>query len=317
MSKFLNFRLFCLIIVLSLNSKFIFANKCEFKNTKYWVAQYYGCNILPNSNKAEKHFTGKNDDDVNAVIFDGNKLRIQQFTQSETSFFQRFKNLNGISIKNVKSIAGDSIQNFGNLKVFELSSTEVRELPVNFFSGNSKLFEIILFETKLTSLPENIFSNQKDLKWLRLEKSQINSLPANIFKPLTNLKILSIAQNKIRTLNPAWFETLGRLEKIALGENQISDLPKNIFNKLVNLDFISIDKNKLTTIHSDSFGDINKLTFVDFNSNKINAIDEKFIDKFEMDWMNFENNVCTNDYIFNKEAVKQKLKACIDNYQPR
>lgn len=301
MSKNLNFRLFCLIVVLSLNCKFISANKCEFKNTKYWVAQYYGCNILPNSNKAEKHFNGKNDDDVKAIIFDGNKLRIQHFTQSETSFFQRFKNLNGISIKNVKSIAGDSIQNFGNLKVFELASTEVRELPANFFSGNTKLFEIILSETKLTSLPENIFSNQKDLKWLRLEKCQINSLPANIFRPLTNLKILSLVENKIQTLNPAWFETLGRLEKIAIGKNQILDFPKNIFSTLVNLDFISAEKNKLTTIHSDSFGDIKKLVFVDFDSNKINGIDEKFIDNFGMDWMNFENNVCTNDYIFNKK----------------
>ena len=316
MKKFLNSRLFCLIILLC----FVISNghKCKFEQIRYWIDSYYSCNILPNSNKlVEQHFSGKNDDDVKAVIFDGNSHGKSHFAQSEGQFFQRFKNFNGISVKGVKSIDQNSLQNFENLKVFELSNTEIRELPANFFTKNSKLIEIILVESKFSSLRENIFSNQKELKWLRLETNQINFLPPNIFKSLTKLKILSLDGNKIQTINPAWFQHLGRLEKLVLGANEISDMPKNIFNSLPNLDFLAVDNNKLTTIHSDSFGSLNKLTFVTFNNNKINAIDEKFIDSNEFDWINLENNTCTNDYIIQKEAVKQVLKACLDNYQPR
>ncbi|CAG9801319.1 unnamed protein product [Chironomus riparius] len=317
MSKLLNLNLLCLIVILNLNLKFASAYKCEFKNTKYWVGSYYSCNILPNSNKAEKHFAGKNDNDVKAVVFYGGKLGIQRFSKSEASFFDRFQTLNSISVNAVKSIDGNSIQKFGDLKVFELANTEVRELPENFFSGNSKLHEIILTDNKLTSLPENIFANLKELKFLRLEKNQLNDLPANIFKPLKKIKILSLEGNKIQTLNPAWFEPLGHLEKLVIGYNQISDLPKNIFSSLVNLDFLAADFNRLTTIHADSFGDIKELYFVTFSDNKINAIDGKIVDIFKLDWLGVDNNVCIKDFIFQQATAKQELKACFDNYQPR
>lgn len=317
MSKSLNFGFFLLILVISLSSKFISANKCEFKNTKYWVNSFYSCNILPNSNKPEKHLAGKNDNDVKAVVFDGKKLRVPNFSQAQTSFFGRFNNLNAISIKGVKSIDGNIIQNYGDLQVFELEKTEVRELPANFFSGNSKLHEIIIVESKLTTLPENIFSNQKELKFLRIEKSEINSLPPNIFKPLKKVKIISLEANKIRTLNPAWFDSLGHLEKLIIGVNKISDLPKNIFSSLTNLDFLAADHNQLTTVHSDSFGSIKKITFMTFDNNKITSIDEKIIDKFPLNWFGMEKNVCIKDFIFTPTTGKAELKACLDNYQPR
>lgn len=121
-------------------------------------------------------------------MFDRKKLKVSNFSQAQNSLFERFNNLNAISINGVKSVDGKIIQNYGDLQVFELEKTEVHELPCNLFSGNSKLHEIIIVESKLTSLPENIFSNLMELKFLRLEKSEINSLPPNIFKPLKKIK---------------------------------------------------------------------------------------------------------------------------------
>jgi Leucine-rich repeat (LRR) protein len=159
--------------------------------------------------------------------------------------------------------------------------------------------------------------NLQNLKWLRLDGNQISEIPSKCFTSLKNLEKLWIFENRITILNSDSFDGLQSLQILSLYTNEISDLPVGVFGQLKNLQELSLRNNQLTTIHSDSFGVHIQLTTIRLDNNKINAIDEKFIDNTAVSFLNMTNNICSQTVSKSKEQVRDNLRNCFTNYQPR
>ena len=288
--------------------------KCNFKNKK----SNYICFIKSDTSSIEElHTSGKTDDDVKYISFDENKNE-DLIELDLKALCQRFRNAKKIFVKNLKSVNENLYQQCKNLKEIAIENSEMEKIPENIFSHQSNLTNIYLRNDKLRILSENIFMNQKKLDELHLDQNQISCLPPNIFNSLTKLSWLKLSGNKIQSLNPKWFENLHLLHILDLSYNKIQDLPKNIFTRLNELIEIYLEYNQLTTIHSDSFTINRYLLTIEFQNNKINAIDEQFMtDNAALNWLNMTRNLCSNEYIYEKNKIKQKLSNCFKNYQSR
>ena len=312
----MNLKIVYLIFLLGLmNLKSVIGYKCVF----YSGYDTYTCKVQSDSSGIiEKHISSKNDNDVTSVEYNGTLNGVEHLTQSEFPFCQRFQNLDRVTIElGVKSLDENLLQQCKDLKKVGIYRTKIEEIPENLFSRNSKLKDLGIRQSNLTTLPENIFANQKELEVLSLGFNKINFLPPNIFKSLTKLQDLYLNHNQIQALDPACFKHLEQLQFLSIDKNKVSELPKNIFKDLVNLEHLDLNNNQLKSIHSDSFGIHRKLEYLFSNNNRINAIDEKFIDNTAVSNLDMSGNICSQEEIGKREEMKEKLKKCFENYQPR
>jgi len=304
-SKFCVFGLILLIFVVNL--ELAVGLKCEFE----YSGNSYLCNVIPDSSSIEEnHFYGNTDDDVGKIRFNGT-------IKESTPFCQRFENVTKIDVFEKKSVDESMFQQCRYLKEAGISFTDIEEIPEDLYAEHYQLTHIYLGRNKLRTLPENVFSNQEELNKLYLDQNQISCLPPNIFKSLTRLQILTLSENKIQSLNPKWFESLQSLAELNLDFNEIQDLPRNVFAQLDWLEWLYLEGNQLTTIYSDSFQIHRNLKLIDLTNNRINAIDEKFIDNVEVEWIDMRGNICNNEEIRERYYIDEKLRNCFNNYQSR
>ncbi|CAG9811207.1 unnamed protein product [Chironomus riparius] len=222
-----------------------------------------------------------------------------------------------ISDNQLTTLPENLFLNQKELRNLDLSDNQINVLPGNIFRPLVKLEVLILSKNKLQSINPDWFVNLQNLKWLGLDENQIVEIPSKCFASLKNLEIFWINENRIKSLKSDNFNGLQNLHTLSLYSNDISDLPAGVFTQLTNLQELSLNSNKLTKIHSDSFGVHSQLARVYFQGNKINAIDPKVIDKTSILILNMANNICSQLLTETKSKIKQDLKMCFENYQPR
>lgn len=270
------------------NSTITSAFKCHFELS-------WSCTVTPDSSSIpETHLYNKTDSYIDQLKFNGTYTGIPHPTQSElTPFCRRFQNLDDIRINSVKS------------------------LDVNLFQNCQKVDKIWIEETDLEELPEDIFKYLKKLVWLYLDRNQISNMPSNIFKSLINLIVLDLSSNQIQELNPKWFESFRSLTNLWLSDNKIQELPKSVFARMRKLQDLDLNRNQLTVIHSSSFGFLGRMNRISLRDNKVNEIDEKVIDYTAVKWIDMNGNVCGNETFEVRKELKEELRSCFGNYQPR
>jgi Leucine-rich repeat (LRR) protein len=248
------------------------------------------------------------------LLLYGNKIR-----EIPENLLIRSSKLTLLWIRNsqLTTLSKNLFSNQKELETLDLNSNQINFLPSNIFDPLLNLESFYLDNNKLQSIDPKWFVRLQNLKWLRLDGNQITEIPSKCFENLRNLEKLWIYDNKIKTLNSDSFHGLQNLKLLSLYNNLISDLSVGVFPQLKNLELLSLKDNNLTTIHSDSFGIHNKLTKINLQDNKINAIDEKFINNAPISILNMTNNICSNSMMLTKNEIKQNLKNCFDNYQPR
>ncbi|CAG9811665.1 unnamed protein product [Chironomus riparius] len=209
--------------------------------------------------------------------------------------------------------------NLNQLTHLHLDFNKIKDLPPKIFSSLSNLKLLSIRGNQITKLNPKWFENLQNLEFLQMNNNKVKELPDNTFVYLTGLTHLEFANNGLQTLNPNSFANLKSLKTLYLSENDITGFPKNVFKPLENLTFLWINDNKIKTIHSDSFGMHNNLVMSGMSNNKIEAIDEKFIDNVALTHMFLEGNICIKEGIkgSDRSVMKQKLKQCFENYQPR
>jgi Leucine-rich repeat (LRR) protein len=106
-----------------------------------------------------------------------------------------------------------------------------------------------------------------------------------------------------------------KLEELYLSGNEFSELPKDVFKPLSNLQFLSIGSNLIKVIHSDAFGIHNKLTEIDLTNNELVAVDGKIVDKTAVGWLDMSGNICSQEEVFDRDEIKEKIRKCNENYQ--
>ncbi|XP_070501610.1 uncharacterized protein [Chironomus tepperi] len=200
------------------------------------------------------------------------------------------------------------------LKLLILVDNQINFLPSNIFNPLIQLEYLDLHNNKLQSIDSKWFKNLGNLKWLYLNGNQISLVPDKSFEIFTNLEVLSLDNNRIKLLYSNSFAGLHNLKKLYIYNNEISGLPHNTFEPLTNLELLSMYSNKLATIDAASFGVHKNLFTVGLQNNKINQIDEKFIDKTAVNWMNMTDNICSNE-VLRGTKIKVGLKTCFENYK--
>ncbi|KAL7014091.1 hypothetical protein ACKWTF_015737 [Chironomus riparius] len=208
-------------------------------------------------------------------------------------------------------------QNQKELKEAWLNDNQLNFLPCNIFRSLVKLESLQLFNNELQSINPAWFSNLQSLKWLGLNGNQISVIPSKCFTSLKTLNNLWLYENKISVLNSDSFDGLQNLQLLNLHSTDISDLKVGVFNQLKNLQELYLQNNKLTTIHSDSFGVHKHLFKVNLDDNKIIGIDPKFINNTSISTLLMANNTCSQISTTTRSKIKQNIKKCLDNYQPR
>jgi Leucine-rich repeat (LRR) protein len=322
--KMIKFSLILTVILLITNKSSAASATCKFQTdtstSLSGTTQSYSCELtIYNSGEVTQingnHDSGYDNSDVKILSIDID----QTLTKFSSIFCLKFSNLETIKLSdsNLELIDSNSLQNCQNLKILKFNKNKINGLAENLLSRNTKLTFLQLDSNEIFSLPENLFANNNQLEALDLSNNQINYLPDNIFKSLSNLKNLWLVGNKLTTLNPLWFKNLRNLEVLYADNNEIVDLPWGIFGPLRNLESLGLSANQLKKVHSDWFGQHRNLKALGLSENQITEFDERILDKTALDKLDMAENVCCEDYIINENQIKDKMRKCFANYQPR
>lgn len=119
-----------------------------------------------------------------------------------------------------------AILQFDALKVLNLSSNNIKELPNKFFKLKY-LRELILGNNKLRFIPNSI-CQLRYLEELWIGNNKLSCLPKELGQ-LTNLKSLILSHNRLRCL-PDSMSHLKSLKDLGLNSNKLTNLPESLSN---------------------------------------------------------------------------------------
>jgi len=149
---------------------------CQYESITYFHGEKYYCCVVddlqPPENKrlefAGQHEPGKNNDDVNQILFENGI--IHKIPRELTITFHNLKNLAICKSKLMKISKNDLIE-YQNLEVISLRDNELEYLPGDLFE-NFKFLNYINFErNKLTLIEPNILNNLGTIKYVSFSEN--------------------------------------------------------------------------------------------------------------------------------------------------
>ncbi|KAI5635919.1 leucine rich repeat domain-containing protein [Phthorimaea operculella] len=132
------------------------------------------------------------------------------------------------------------------LRIVDLGSCGIQELPTDVFSDSPALKELIISRNNLTVLSAGVFQHQKKLETLDLSRSNISRVDANVFWPLESLKRLNLDYNRLTTLPDKCLSGLLSLTRLSVRNNNLKQLTAAMFSGANNLDDIDLSYNNIT-----------------------------------------------------------------------
>ncbi|XP_072171365.1 uncharacterized protein [Diadema setosum] len=229
------------------------------------------------------------------LVLSGNKwLHLEPMVFSELPFVRSIL-LRGNSIKSLEVLAfmgkanitvlslyGSSIKEiipvnvsahnfiFPNIKIVDLASNFIQEIPEFAFWGLNWTHTLIIRENKVFSIQNTSFCSLDDLQVLDLSHNQIIFLPDGAFHCNEHLLRLLLSYNKIMRLHSASFEGLSSLLHLNLSYNSLENSRDKFtsMTSLVNLDLCS---NEMTRITKSLLGGLSHLQYLNMSYNDINS----------------------------------------------
>ncbi|XP_013383989.1 toll-like receptor 13 [Lingula anatina] len=129
--------------------------------------------------------------------------------------------------------------NGSDITELDLSYNSLHTLPVSFFSGLTKLQNLILRDNHIAFRKET-FVGLNNLRLLDLRNNHLSQIPnfGNVTHPFCpNLLELHLAYNDISSLNSADFISLKYLKRLDIGWNLLTKFPNNMFGYMPELQF--------------------------------------------------------------------------------
>eukprot|EP00793_Prasinoderma_coloniale_P004246 PRCOL_00000006-RA len=164
------------------------------------------------------------------------------------------------------------------LRVMDLGSHPISELPAGVFDSLSELRQLEMHFFALTSLPVDIFKNNTKLEFLGLRENSLTTLPVGIFSNLTKLAFLSLRANGMSLVPAGLFNGLSALEELDLVSNLFDRLPVDIFQNLTSLRVLRMPNNGLQVLDPNTFAGLDKLEHLDIRSNQIGDLTPSLLD---------------------------------------
>lgn len=161
------------------------------------------------------------------------------------------------------------VKNFTNLKVLDLSYSQIKRIKSNTFSLLINLEILKLKKCRIKIIENDSFLNMNKLIELNLSSNRLKKInTSNLFNGLINLKYLSldslfgdnvIKKPCVKFIADESLANLCNLEMINLNNNRIEKITERTFNGLSNLRIIYFGKCRINSIQDNSFKCLTKL----------------------------------------------------------
>jgi hypothetical protein len=150
---------------------------------------------------------------------------------------------------------------------------------------------------------------------------KVDFIPLEIVDVFPNLHAIVIMGCKLRILKAGLFRAeLNRIEYLWLDRNDIEVIEPKAFEHLTKLKYIGLDENKIRTLSYKFFENNPRLFYISLGSNEIDSVHPNFFDGLaELQWVDFEGNVCTNEIFtcetcqITQEELNSDLQKCYAN----
>ena len=173
----------------------------------------------------------------------------------------------------ITSLKSKDFQGLSNLEVFKLSSHPIAEVPVDVFSGLTRLVDLHLDNNRgLTELPEGIFSGLSSLRFLNLSSNRLTSLPEGVFSGLSSVSVLALTGNRLTTLPEGVFSELVSLEHLGLEYNELTRLPPRVFSGHSGLKSLELTGNELVELPAGVFAGLSSLEWLTLHNNQLTGL---------------------------------------------
>lgn len=173
-----------------------------------------------------------------------------------------------------REIADDYLDVFTNLRILNISFTEIEKLlasdlrfskhverliasnnrltviPVDLFTHTPDLIEVNFSYNQVTRLEMFVFSNARKLVMVDLSFNQIESLTAPVFSYLIDLEVLDISNNRINSMDNDVFEHNTKLKQLRLNNNQMKRLSCGFLVTFTESKSLEISLNTLETVET-------------------------------------------------------------------
>ena len=137
------------------------------------------------------------------------------------------------SLPNLSTTDGESVINFDNLVVLNLSRNAISQSSRQLNVGSGHLV-----------------TGFKALVALDLSHNKMSSVDGHLFRDLSSLQVLSLAHNQLVELRPDSLAKLTRLHVLVLSHNNLDEngLADGIFRHMTDLRSLSLDHNRLKSL---------------------------------------------------------------------
>lgn len=186
---------------------------------------------------------------------------------------------------------------FTNLHTLDISRTELRLLPNDFFKGSTRLTKLIAsrnrlirvsrsqFEfapklkhidfsfNKIYEIDDGAFMESQFVEEIILSHNKLKSIEKMIFDHLSKLQILDLSFNEIHTIAAESFGNLSALEELNLSHNSLSTIGIGTFSELIVLSSLDLSHNNLSSLGTETFSELKQLVSLDLSRNCITNID--------------------------------------------
>lgn len=176
------------------------------------------------------------------------------------------------------------------LELLDLSGDKVRSLKNDMFTNFTGLRVMNLSSNKIDDLPRNVFA-KLDLEVLRLSHNHLTAIPFQVFAPMQNLRVLDLSHNGIVTILDHFFKFNRYIEQLLLNNNNITKLTSNALADLAELKRLDLSTNALESVAKGLFDALNNLEYLNLANNPINHVPSStFRGLTNLRWINLSNN---------------------------
>nr|XP_009859911.2 slit homolog 1 protein-like [Ciona intestinalis] len=161
-----------------------------------------------------------------------------------------------------------------NLTTLCTYGNQIKALPNDAFTNNTKLIELKMKKNLLTEIPRSAFAaDVSNFKTLNLVGNRLRTTPS-VVREMTGLTELSLCYNPIKIFSAEDFHPLVNLQNLSLAGVELGGFPRDVF-VLPELKRLGLKKNKIS---SNTLGNLNfpKLEYLQLHKNKLDNVPAAF-----------------------------------------
>ncbi|XP_015111727.1 slit homolog 2 protein [Diachasma alloeum] len=150
-----------------------------------------------------------------------------------------------ISGNDLVDLSDVRLANDSDLKILDLSSNQLSELPANAFRTLTGLVHLRLRNNIIDTVNEDAFAGLEALENLDVSDNRLTQLPDATLTHLSSLQTLNLSGNQLKILGARWFEALGRLRELDVSRNGLTKAASGALQPLPGLSVLRLAENPL------------------------------------------------------------------------